>query len=138
MLLLSFLHVLYTGTPTRRPPDAGVQCVVADSVVDRHWDQARELAQPDSRQAFRFAAFDSQQVALVRDPEVCRRAARGYQQPRRKAGQAVPRLTRIMVLRLGRAGYLIHAPEDWFMAGEFACDVALLDARFRYRAHLCG
>lgn len=119
-------------------PATGVQCITVDSVAKTYVERALALANTVSQHRLHFAAFDSGQVMLVRDSAVCQRVARGYGIRDGRVRKDLAEINRLVVVRLGAAGYLVHVPTDVFSAGEFVCDVAILDARFRYRSHMCG
>ena len=69
----------------------------------------------------------------ITDGAICRRAALAY--PGRLSGG---KLFDVVVVPLGNRGYMVYAPEDKTVAGEFICDRATLDAQFQLMAHMCG
>jgi hypothetical protein len=71
--------------------------------------------------------------SLVTDPAICRKASEALSQ-RDPSG----RYYDVLVLPLGTGEYAVIAPAlGVSSAGEFDC-VVHLDAKLRYKAHICG
>ena len=71
--------------------------------------------------------------ALITDPAICRKASEALSQR-----DASGRYYDVLVLPLGTGEYAVIAPDlGVSRAGEFAC-VVHLDAKLRYKAHICG
>jgi len=102
---------------------AGESACVTDSLqTTRMLETANRYAKPESQKTFRLPAFDSSQVALVRDEKTCLRAAPLYGEP----GDP-PR--RVVVVRMGPL-YMVYDPYEPLSAGEWNI-YRLFDRRWR-------
>ncbi len=110
------------GTPACVGPDDGM----ADLMLDR----AREYAAPAEYPIEGLAGFTGDQVRLVLEPALCERAARLY-------GGAGSPPRRVIVIRLGSAGFMVEDPFEPHRAGEFRITM-IFDAHWRLVAQLAG
>jgi hypothetical protein len=102
---------------------AGQSACVTDSLqTTRMLEKAKRYAEPESQKTFRLPAFDSSQVALVRDEKKCLKAAQLY-------GEAGDPPRRVVVVRMGPL-YMVYDPYEPLSAGEWNL-YRLFDRRWR-------
>ena len=101
-----------------------------------------KFATASTQQAWELARFDSADVTLVDDPEVCGRVSRALGRvppgPEIPGRERRPTYSDVVVVRLGRAGYLVSSFWHISKAGEFLCARALMSPRFTDTQWLCG
>jgi hypothetical protein len=76
--------------------------------------EGQRFASRDSRRGLSLASFDSSDVALVEDPGVCARISEALGRvsaTARQPGRTRPEYADVVVVRLGKAGYLVSS--DW-------------------------
>lgn len=140
-MLIASLSGLSLGgcLPHRAPPSVRVEhaSCATGAGADRVLDYGLRLAEPDARETWGLGSLDSAGVALVSEAATCRRAAESF-------NALVPPEARerkydeVGVVRLGQAGFLVWVPSSGVTAGEFTCDHALFDGRWRRGQLLCG
>lgn len=122
-----FLDAYYSGfrcqPPNYRRPTESSCVAESHEMVEHLRRTAQRFAIPRSDSLSGLAEYRREDVALVRDEAVCRRAAAAYGAP-----ESFPR--KVIVLRLGAAGYLVYDPFEPISAGEFSFS-AFFDRRWR-------
>jgi hypothetical protein len=98
-------------------------CVTDSAEVDATLELARRLADPTERVRPGLGQFTLAQVKLVRNESTCDRASRAY-----GGDKNPPR--RVIVVRLGKAGYVVIDPFEPLRAGEFETTM-VYDRRWR-------
>lgn len=89
--------------------------------------RAREMASDEQRRALKLPPFSEDDIALVRDEEVCERASRAYGRP----GDP-PR--RMIVVRMGPL-YMVYDPNEPRYAGEWDT-ISIFDAMWGHVLNL--
>jgi hypothetical protein len=98
-------------------------CVTEPNEVEGTLLLAQGLVDQGERTRPGLGPFSLAQISLVRDEATCDRAGRGY-----GGGKGPPR--RVIVIRLGNAGYVVYDPFEPEIAGEFATTM-VFDRRWR-------
>ena len=104
-------------------------CITEAVVVGISLSRARSFA-VDAAQ-LSLPPYDASEVSVVTADSVCRSAA--------NAGFGLSEIVRpVVTIALDTSGYLVYAPWDRTKAGEWACDTAILDNKFRGKVRLCS
>jgi hypothetical protein len=130
---------LHSARP--RLSESSVQCQSRDTGFENPIERALRLADTASQRAFHLSRFDSSNVKLVNDVALCTRISRllgPVENGTDVAGRTRPRYSDIVAVQLGNAGYLVYAYWHVSDAGEFHCDVALVDPKLQKAMWLCG
>jgi hypothetical protein len=101
-------------------------CVTDPNEVQPMLDFARHLADPSEHYEPKLARFWHGRVSLVHDESTCDRAGRAYGR-----GTGPPR--RVVVVRVGDAGYVVYDPFEPHRGGEFTTTM-VFDRRWRLLA----
>jgi hypothetical protein len=118
-----------------RPPDfrrPGERACVTDPErgLDAELRSALRFAMPGGDSLPGLPRYRREEVALVTDEAICRRAGRAYGGP-----GSPPR--KVIVIRLGGVGYLVFDPHEPLRAGEFQTTL-IVDRRWRVLIGLDG
>jgi len=122
-----FLDTDYSGIRCQPPGyrRTNQRACVTDpkSLIDDEWEHAESYAWPQKEARKGVPRYRREDISLVTDEAVCLRAALAYDRtgtPPRK----------VIVLRLGNAGYIVHDPFEPMRGGEFTY-TEFFDRRFR-------
>lgn len=122
-----FLDTEHSGIRCRPPgfrrPNERACVVEPRSLIDDELQHAEYYAVPKKHGFNGVPRYRMQDVVLVTDEAICLRAALAYDVP-----ESPPR--KVIVLRLGNAGYIVHDPFEPMRGGEFTY-TEFFDRRFR-------
>jgi hypothetical protein len=121
-----FLNMDFSGVACRPPGyrrNGERACVTDQSLVEEEWEHAEWYAQPQKVEYKGVPRYWRRDIKLVTDESICVRAARAY-------GQPGDPLRKVIVLRLGRVGFMVHDPFVPNSAGEFGF-TEFFDRQFR-------
>jgi hypothetical protein len=131
------------GLSSAKPqnPPLTIRCLSRDTGFEEPLRRALRYADVETQQSYRLSPFDSSSVRLVTDPALCTRISWLFgpvPAGADVAGRPRPRYSDVVVIQLGGAGYLAYSHWHVSRAGEFLCDLALVDAEIKKAEWLCG
>jgi len=133
--LVVAIVALVLGCTTRgRPPRADEYVGLPRNAEEIVLARARTFADTARGPAFGLPPVATREMVVERGAGARRRAAAALGVAAR--GGAAP--ADLVLVRLGRAGYLAYLPDGFGRAGEFLCLYALLDPGLATFRGLCG
>lgn len=117
-----------------------VHCLRENQWIREPIAAGQRFASRVARRRWGLSSFDSLDVALVNDNELCGRISKALGPVSLTADmppRAHPEYADVVVVRLGKAGYLVSSEWHVSNAGEFLCSRALLSADLKDTRWLC-
>jgi hypothetical protein len=133
-MLFGTASIRQLSPPGQAGPTGG-KCLTRTEVLPNPVARALQFVDSTSQGKLGLTPFDSASVQLVHDGQLCRKASEALGPIR---GTNPPIYADVVLVALGKSGYLVHSMNHFFMAGEFSCTDALLDSHFQHLQYMCG